>query len=307
MSAVEHDEIPRVSKEISSLSRFPFGANSETTGPTLDAILLNHLPAQPRAWTLYETYVEHASWIFGPIRRDEMIDEFLSPIYKAIKDTQRTGSRLIQSISPHRSAVLFFVLALGALVDLTLEPCESTCSISLFDRRRLNVLLFTLDNAESETYYHLGCACLSLRSVFDSPEVYTVQAVALMAAFQNWGGDGKHTMDSAVSRQMVESSSTLCFFPVDCVIPWCQVSAKRTSSYCSSTCDLVPPSDWSPSVENLYVVVNIVTNTTHLDRDGSRFNLDPKIVERRRHLFWELFSCEVFFVSEIYSIKKARE
>lgn len=123
MSAVEHDEIPRVPKEISSLSRFPFGANSETMGSSLDVILLNHLPPQPRAWSLYETYVEHASWIFGPIKRGEMIDEFLSPIYKAIKETRTTGSRPIQSISPHQSAVLFFVLALGALVDLTLEPC----------------------------------------------------------------------------------------------------------------------------------------------------------------------------------------
>lgn len=96
------------------------------------------------------------------------------------------------------------------------------------------MLSFTLDSAESETYYHLGCACLSLRSVFDSPEVYTVQAVVLMAAFQNWGGDGKHTMDSAVSRQIVDSSSTLYVFPVDRDVPWRQVSAKCMSNHHSS-------------------------------------------------------------------------
>lgn len=45
---------------------------------------------------------------------------------------------------------------------------------------------------------HLGCAALSLRSIFDSPEIATVQAVALMAAFHGVGGR-KYTMDSCWS------------------------------------------------------------------------------------------------------------
>jgi hypothetical protein len=122
MSAVEHEETSRVSAEITKLSKFPFGAE-ETTGASLD-IILNHLPPQPRAWSLYETYVEHASWLFGPVKRDEMIDDILSPIYNATKEKQTCGSSAVKSISPHKAAVLFFVFALGALVDLTLEPCK---------------------------------------------------------------------------------------------------------------------------------------------------------------------------------------
>lgn len=128
MSAVELDETPRVSAEITKLLQFPFAAQ-ETSGHTLDGIL-NHLPPQPRAWSLYETYAEHASWIFGPVKRDEIIDEILSPIYKAIKEKQTSGSSTIELISPHKAAVLFFVFALGALVDLTVEPCELSHSMS---------------------------------------------------------------------------------------------------------------------------------------------------------------------------------
>lgn len=219
MSAVELDETPRVSAEITKLLQFPFAAQ-ETSGHTLDGIL-NHLPPQPRAWSLYETYAEHASWIFGPVKRDEIIDEILSPIYKAIKEKQTSGSSTIELISPHKAAVLFFVFALGALVDLTVEPY----------------------NAESETYYHLGCACLSLRSVFDSPEIYTVQAVSLMAAAHTLGGK-KHTLDSA----------------------WALMSLAVK-----------------------------LAQSIGLHRDGVRFNMDPKTVQRRRHLFWEIFSTELFF------------
>jgi hypothetical protein len=128
MSALEHDQTPRVSAEITGLSKFPFGAE-EPTGVTLD-LLLNYLPPQPRAWSLYETYMEHASWIFRPLKRDEMIDEILSPIYKAVKERQTSGSSAIESISPHKLAVLFLVFTLGALVDLTLEPCRFSYCLS---------------------------------------------------------------------------------------------------------------------------------------------------------------------------------
>ena len=68
--------------------------------------------------------MEHASWIFRPLKRDEMIDEIISPVYKAMKDKQTSGSNAIQSISPHKLAVLFIVFSVGAQLDLTLEPCE---------------------------------------------------------------------------------------------------------------------------------------------------------------------------------------
>jgi hypothetical protein len=138
MSAVEDDEASRVSPEIIRLSTFPFGPG-ETTGTSLDTIL-NHLPPQPRAWSLYETYAEHVSWIFCPVKRDEMINDILSPIYKARKENQPFRSDAMESLSPHKSAVLFFVFAIGALVDLTLEPCKlSHCT----NGRLLKLLPFT--------------------------------------------------------------------------------------------------------------------------------------------------------------------
>ena len=125
MSSSEHDKISQVSPEITGLSRFPFGSG-EPTAETLE-LILSYLPPRPRAWSLYETYMEHASWIFRPLKRDEMIDEIMAPVYKAMKDKQISGSNAIESISPHKLAALFLVFSVGAKVDLTLEPSKFQC------------------------------------------------------------------------------------------------------------------------------------------------------------------------------------
>jgi hypothetical protein len=121
MSAAEH-KTSQLPVEIAGSSKFPFGAE-DATGATLEKIL-KHLPSQLRAWSLYEAYLEHASSIFCPLKRDELVDDLLSPIYKAAKEMQGSGLSAIQSISPHKLAVLFLIFGLGALLDLTLEPCK---------------------------------------------------------------------------------------------------------------------------------------------------------------------------------------
>lgn len=114
-----------VSNEIARLmASFPFGTDEANAEIVLNQ-LLDHLPSQPRAWSLCETYMEQASWAFRPIKRDEIIDDILTPTYKALKQRQATGSLGSHNVSSHKLGVLFIVFSLGALVDLTLEPCES--------------------------------------------------------------------------------------------------------------------------------------------------------------------------------------
>jgi hypothetical protein len=137
------------------------------------AILYSFLPPQPRAWSLCETYYEHAAWFFNPIKRDELINDILSPVYKSLKAQRDSGMDSTPQISPHQLAVLYIVFALGTLTDLTLPPLHS----------------------EAKTYFHLSKAALSCRSVLDSPEVSTVRALTLMAAYLNFGVS--NTMHSA--------------------------------------------------------------------------------------------------------------
>lgn len=112
-----------VSLEIARLSAsFPFGTEESIDKPL--EYLFDQLPPEPRAWTLCETYMEQATWAFRPIKREELIDEILTPIYKVVKEKKSTGTYAFHTVSAHRLAVMFLVFALGALVDLTLEPCK---------------------------------------------------------------------------------------------------------------------------------------------------------------------------------------
>lgn len=126
----DEDGYPPVSSEILRLSSaFPFGID-DNAEKTLD-FLFENLPPEPRAWSLCETYMEQATWAFSPIRREELIDEILSPIYKVIKEKNASGFYPPHSISAHKLAAMFFVFTLGALVDLTLEPCQSLSIASI--------------------------------------------------------------------------------------------------------------------------------------------------------------------------------
>jgi hypothetical protein len=66
--------------------------------------------------------MEHSAWKFDPLRRDQLVDEVLTPIYKALKEHNSTGIYNTSRLSAHHFAALYFVFAIGATLDLTLEP-----------------------------------------------------------------------------------------------------------------------------------------------------------------------------------------
>ena len=102
------------------------------------------------------------------IERQELFDELLLPIYNS---QGQSGFP-----SPHKVAVLFLVLAIGAMVDLAIP----------------------YDNDEAHHYFQLGRAALSLTSVVTSPEIATVQALYLMS-FCHLQGNRRYNTEAAWS------------------------------------------------------------------------------------------------------------
>lgn len=167
--------IPDFLRHLSGM--FPMGVGDTTTcqryGDTMD-ILFDCLPPTTRAWSLLEIYMKRGGAVFQPIKRDHLIEDFLTPIYNLQKEREdRVGKDSIQ-ISPHKIAVLFLIFAIAVRIDFTLQ----------------------VDNEESEKYYHYARAALTLRSVFDSPMTETVQAVLLLANHRFTAGES-HSRDSA--------------------------------------------------------------------------------------------------------------
>jgi hypothetical protein len=139
-----------------------------------------------RAWALCETYFEQFAWSFSPLRRDELVDEYMSPVYKFLKEGSSEDPPA--SITPHKCAVLFIVFCIGSWVDLTLEDCMFEITVTS------TLMLNPLDISEADKYYHLTRACLSMRSAFDSPEISTVLAISLLSVYHGLEGS-KFTMD----------------------------------------------------------------------------------------------------------------
>ncbi|KAI0915694.1 hypothetical protein AcV5_003545 [Taiwanofungus camphoratus] len=177
----EVEEITSLPLDLTNLSQsFPFANIDDDHEMAIDK-LKSYLPPQPRAWALCETYLAHFAVWCRPIKRDELIDDILIPIYNSIKDPSKAKKSDQPSASaarrrPHLLAVLFLILAVGALVDLTLPPCS----------------------AEAEMYHRLGRAALSVHTIFDSPDIETVQALVLMSGYQSLCGQ-RHTIESAWS------------------------------------------------------------------------------------------------------------
>lgn len=145
-----------------------------------------------------ETYLEHLSWWCRPVKREELINDVLIPIYNCKKDPTKTtyirGDSDEEGKIPHLLAVLFFVFALGSLLDLTLPPCSP----------------------EAELYYRLGRSALSLRSIFDSQEIETVQALIHMGEYhslctQRWSLESAWRIISLASK-IAQSVSVNSFY-----------------------------------------------------------------------------------------------
>ncbi|KZT18667.1 hypothetical protein NEOLEDRAFT_1103262 [Neolentinus lepideus HHB14362 ss-1] len=132
--------------------------------PAAFASLEADLPPQPRAWALIEAYFAHGTFSFRPVQRDDLVNDIMSPIYKAIKVSSDPGS--VARDVPHKLGLLFIVFALGALADLTNPPFSE----------------------EAHKYFLMGKSALSARSVTESPALETVQALALAGAYHGASG-----------------------------------------------------------------------------------------------------------------------
>jgi hypothetical protein len=157
-----------------SSSTFPFHYDVSNPKETLE-MLEASLPPRSRAWSLCQIYLEQYAWFFRPISREELMSEILEPLY-AQKELRLAPTLDLAQRRPHRLAVLLLLFAVACSVDSNL-PAYSN---------------------EARDYYRLGKAALGLQSVFDSPQLETVQAVALAAAFDCNSGM-KHSAESSWS------------------------------------------------------------------------------------------------------------
>ena len=176
-------------KEVQKLAEsFPFNSKTRPNANKLE-LLETFLPSMDTALHLCTSYIDHATFFFRPIKGDELFDTLLPGIYNAAAGRRAArldatsspgfdideGHSNMKRSTPHALASLYFIFALGALLDLNRPPF----------------------NSEAERFCDLGRAGLSLRSVYESANMDTVQAMGLMATYHTLAGK-KYSRDSAV-------------------------------------------------------------------------------------------------------------
>lgn len=159
------------------INSFPFHSISNPKDQIL-ATIDTHLPPYERATALVESYLQHISLFFRPVRREQIMEELIPKFYKRSRgaghEPNAASARDSSEIVEHELALLLAVFACGAAGDLTLEAC----------------------NEEGEMYQHLARCALSLHSVFEGTSLATVQAIALIGTYDMHSASA-HTVESA--------------------------------------------------------------------------------------------------------------
>jgi len=112
------------------------------------ADLRHALPSHSQAVRLCEQYSK--KFRFQPIQTDDLMDDILPFVY---------DGELMRS--PHKAAVLYFVFAVGSLMDPNLPP----------------------RNTQAQAFCDLGLKALDLRNISTSTDLDSVIAISLLASY----------------------------------------------------------------------------------------------------------------------------
>ncbi|KAF8653676.1 hypothetical protein AX16_003827 [Volvariella volvacea WC 439] len=144
---------PEINQAYQSFPFSPQGLQVKDILPKIESFL----PPQDRAITLIDTFLEHLSWMFHIVSRQQVVGELIPAIYQKEKAIP---------YGPHDLALLLIVLGIGSLVDLTLQPY----------------------NLEAQHYYRLARAALTLQPVLTEQSVVTIKVLHLMSIYNGMSG-----------------------------------------------------------------------------------------------------------------------
>ncbi|KAF8577043.1 hypothetical protein K439DRAFT_1622389 [Ramaria rubella] len=88
-----------------------FSTLTESKEEVMDRIQ-QYLPPKRLALALTEFYFDHGAWLYNPISKSRFLDQVYNPVYGSDFE-----EGLISTITPHNTAVLFMIFALGSYLS----------------------------------------------------------------------------------------------------------------------------------------------------------------------------------------------
>ncbi|CCM00380.1 uncharacterized protein FIBRA_02410 [Fibroporia radiculosa] len=140
---------------LSSTFLFSSGVAADTT-INIRQSLIGHLPGLTEARRLIELYFRHAAWMYTPVPETEFHTSIMPRFYEQSSFVDQ------DSMESHKLAIVYFVSALGSLLDLD-KP--------------------SYDTLEATRFYQLGRIALSQHSILEHQTIPAIQALILMCHF----------------------------------------------------------------------------------------------------------------------------
>ncbi|KAJ3848820.1 fungal-specific transcription factor domain-containing protein, partial [Lentinula lateritia] len=252
--------------------RFPFTPLALPSAQ-IQELIESYLPTYERAREVINIYFEQVAWIFRGVTREQLDGEMVGAIYALPESTSIPGPLPplgVDYSGPHDLALLFMVFALGALVEpipSNGHSSDSPSGSSPNSNISTGAASRPSPNALGEHYHQLAQAALSLQPVLEKPSIVTIQCLHVMSIYNAMSGEG---------------------------------TANPSSDTDSAGNTLTGESKTGQSETSMEMTWSLITMAAHLSqtiglhRDSERWGLSPKMVQRRRILFWDLFVADVW-------------
>ncbi|EPQ56085.1 hypothetical protein GLOTRDRAFT_137935 [Gloeophyllum trabeum ATCC 11539] len=154
-------DTPSLPTAITDFARsFPFHLGGPLS--SVQKLVEAQLPPYDRALALCTAFSERATWVYRCLSKSQLLDDLLPSIYALAPPSADDNDG---DTGPHALALLFTVLAIGALME---SP---------------------LGRAPAERFFQVARCAICLRSALDNPGIATVQALDLMSAYNSMRGD----------------------------------------------------------------------------------------------------------------------
>ncbi|KAE9408894.1 hypothetical protein BT96DRAFT_932215 [Gymnopus androsaceus JB14] len=261
----------------------------------IQELIESYLPTYERARDIVGTYFEQVAWLFRGVSREQLEGEMMEAIYarkhardrgEMVMKVQKSNcATLVQWILLHSMeettvahidlALLFLIFAVGALVEPfpasgsssdSPGPVPSPGGSSPYSNASAAVASRPTPNTLGEHYLQLAQAALSLQPVLEKPSIVTIQCLHVMSIYNAMSGEGTASPSSSADS---DSTST----------------AEPKTGQSETSMEMT----WS-----LITMAAHLSQTIGLHRDSERWGLSPKMVQRRRILFWDLFVADVW-------------
>ncbi|TFK67014.1 hypothetical protein BDN72DRAFT_961339 [Pluteus cervinus] len=244
---------------------FPFTPLGKPTD--IQHLIESHLPVWHRAQMLVDTYFEQVSWIFRGVTKPQVVEDMLPGIYKKPPPNASSENGGEDYTGPHNLALLFTIFSIGSLVQPTSTPSSSAPNSS------------QTSPSPPPTHPQAPLSINPSTSGSNSTPTLVTQAQANEEAEHYY-----QISRAALSLQPVlEKPSIVTIQTLHLMSIYNAMSGSDLRNETSMEMT------WS-----LITLASHLSQTIGLHRDSARWGLSPKIVQRRRILFWDLFVADIW-------------